>query len=162
MNSHKFWNQVAVTLTALLALFVIFSSDSEACSKEDEYNKVTELAYFEARSESFQAQVAVATVAVNRLYTGKFGNNLCEVIEQPHQFSYFHDGLPEIMNDPKAKEVAEEVANCVVNNHCSHAALYGVTHYYACKGAYGITPPYWVDHFRFVAQIGNHCFYREV
>lgn len=145
------------TIFIFLAVMA-YIKEVEAC---DVKNKMTEAIYFEARGEDFHGKLAVATVIMERLYSGKWGESVCEVVNSPHQFSYFWDGKAEVMDDPKALKESEEVASCVVSNNCSHAALQGVWYYYACKGRWGIKPPYWTKHYTYVATVGNHCYYKD-
>jgi spore germination cell wall hydrolase CwlJ-like protein len=44
--------------------------------------------YFEARGEPLKGQLAVADVVVNRVRSAKYPNTICEVVEQPWQFSF--------------------------------------------------------------------------
>lgn len=129
---------------------------AHACAAED---KVTELVYFEARDQDFAGQLAVATVAYNRLYSGLWGDTICDVVNAPKQFSYYSDGLPENMTDKEAEEKARQVAKCVVRWGCRLDTVGDALDYYACKGNYGISPPYWVEHYALVAEVGSHCFY---
>jgi len=44
--------------------------------------------YFEARGESLKGQLAVADVVLNRVRSEKYPDTVCEVVEQPWQFSF--------------------------------------------------------------------------
>ncbi len=44
--------------------------------------------YFEARGEPIEGQLAVAEVVMNRAASGRYPTTLCEVVEQPWQFSF--------------------------------------------------------------------------
>jgi spore germination cell wall hydrolase CwlJ-like protein len=43
--------------------------------------------YLEARNQSTEGQLAVAEVALRRRDSGRYGNQLCEVLTQPKQFA---------------------------------------------------------------------------
>ena len=43
--------------------------------------------YLEARNQSIEGQLAVAEVALRRRDSGRYGNQLCEVLTQPKQFA---------------------------------------------------------------------------
>jgi len=43
--------------------------------------------YLEARDQSVEGQLAVAEVALRRRDSGRYGNQLCEVLLQPKQFA---------------------------------------------------------------------------
>ncbi|HWT12429.1 MAG TPA: cell wall hydrolase [Allosphingosinicella sp.] len=44
--------------------------------------------YFEARGEPIEGQLAVAEVVLNRTQSGRYPGTICEVVEQPWQFSF--------------------------------------------------------------------------
>lgn len=44
--------------------------------------------YYESRGESLKGQRAVASVVMNRVRSPRFPDTVCEVIFQPHQFSF--------------------------------------------------------------------------
>lgn len=62
-----------------------------ALTRGDLYD-LARVVHGEARGESFEGQVAVAAVVLNRLHTGDFGNTVQEVIFQPWAFTAVHDG----------------------------------------------------------------------
>ncbi len=72
-----------------------------------------EALYFESRSESLAGQLAVGLVVMNRVRDKRWPNNVCDVVHQPYQFSYYSDGKPEIYKDKKAKQVAGLLAEQV-------------------------------------------------
>ena len=91
---------------ALKQLDVIFSSKGGAPEEEDpEWYCLTEAIYFEARGESFQGQVAVAEVILNRVDNDRWPDTICGVVNQGTgrkyacQFSYTCDGIPDTVND---------------------------------------------------------------
>lgn len=113
--------------------------------------------YFEARGEVKAGQVAVAQVIMNRVHSPKYPNSIKEVVWQPKQFSYTHDGKHERMLDQVAKAKAYDVAHFVLNYGQFFDSMEGSDHYYAHK----LANPVWKDKMVFVAQIGNHSFYRS-
>lgn len=44
--------------------------------------------YFEARGEGLRGQLAVAGVVLNRVASSRYPNTICQVVEQPWQFSF--------------------------------------------------------------------------
>jgi N-acetylmuramoyl-L-alanine amidase len=46
--------------------------------------------HYEARGEPLEGKVAVASVVMNRVESGKFPDTVCKVVSQPRQFSWFH------------------------------------------------------------------------
>lgn len=62
-----------------------------SCSNQDIEN-LARLVHGEARGESFEGQVAVAAVVLNRIASGQFGQTIGEVIFQPGAFTAVSDG----------------------------------------------------------------------
>ncbi|GAB6180706.1 spore cortex-lytic enzyme [Desulfotomaculum defluvii] len=60
-------------------------------SRSDLYD-LARVVYGEARGESFEGQVAVAAVVLNRVISGQFGRTIRDVIFQPWAFTAVHDG----------------------------------------------------------------------
>ena len=54
---------------------------------QEELDLLARLIYFEARGESYEGQVAVGAVVMNRLHTKGFPNSIYEIIYQKNQFS---------------------------------------------------------------------------
>ena len=44
--------------------------------------------YWEARNQSFIAQVAVAEVTMNRVYDDRYPNTVCEVVQQVQKYKW--------------------------------------------------------------------------
>lgn len=88
--------------TILIALFALFMASQAKA------NCTTEVAYHEARSQSFIGQVAVVNVAYNR--AAKSGKSVCKEIYKRKQFSFFNHGYVPRMTDKDALKVAEMAA----------------------------------------------------
>lgn len=69
--------------------------------------------YYEARGESIAGQIAVTQVVLNRVYSNKFPNNICDVIQQKNQFSWFWDGKSDMPKDHSAWVKSVEIAHLV-------------------------------------------------
>lgn len=112
--------------------------------------------YYEARGEPIEGQAAVGQVILNRVQHPDFPDNVCDVVFEPNQFS-FYDGrelLPPMMENEialRATERASEVAIEVYEGYHTHITS---THFHA---AY--VRPFWVDHYTFDFRIGDHLFY---
>ena len=111
--------------------------------------------YWEARNQSIAGQVAVAQVTMNRVHSPDYPDNVCDVVYQNKQFSWYWDGKPDKPVEPSAWDWALAVAGAVMDGSV-HKDLVGVTHYHAVY-----VKPYWADHMELVAQIDDHVFYRE-
>lgn len=113
--------------------------------------------YFEARDQPLAGQVAVAQITMNRVASPHFPNDVCSVVYEHKQFSWFWDGKSDVPREEKAWKRAQMVAEGVIAGS-GHAELMdsNITHYHA---AY--VNPYWVKDMQLVAQIGDHIFYVE-
>lgn len=133
------------------------ASECDAC---DEMGVMTRTMYFEATPLSFHDMVAIGTIIKERAYVGyRSADTICDVVYSKDQFSALDKIKNNEMSDKKSLQMAKDAAYCVLRNGCTHAALNGVLDYYACKGRWGIPPPYWVENYTLVAEIGDHCYY---
>ena len=110
--------------------------------------------YFEARGETLEGQLAVATVVLNRAASGRFPPDVCAVVTQPAQFSFVRHGrIPEANRNCDAwhralaiAEVArEQLVPCIPSSVLWYHAAY--------------VSPSWGQRLTKAAQIGLHIFY---
>jgi len=111
--------------------------------------------YWEARNQPYAGQLAVAQVTMNRVNDRRFPNDVCDVVYDHKQFSWYWDGKTDRPRDPQAWDTAVAVASAAIAGS-GNSALDGVTHYHAVY-----SQPYWKNHMRHVATIGDHVFYSE-
>ena len=112
--------------------------------------------YFEARGEPLEGQLAVAEVILNRAASGEYPTSICEVIKQPAQFSFVHNGaFPPIDETSVAWRTSVAVAHIAVVKLADELAS-NVLWYHADYVA-----PDWGDRLTRVTQIGAHVFYRR-
>ena len=154
---------VFLFMSMMLAVFLASTvkADQKAC--------LAEAVYFESRSESFIAQLAVANVVLNRVASKYYPNNICDVVHQSKtydghpirnkcMFSYWCDGKPERINNIEAyrtsMNVAELALSGVVVEHVMDA-----THYHA-----HYVTPHWATapSFETLTQVGSHIFYVDM
>lgn len=112
--------------------------------------------YHEARDQSLDGQLAVASVILNRARLPKrWGADLCGIVV-PGQFSFLspQGGYPRI-DDREAWAVAVEMAREALESGPS--ALVGQADHYHNPAV----QPAWQDEMRRVIQIGDHIFYTE-
>lgn len=111
--------------------------------------------YHEARDQSLAGQVAVAQVTMNRVAHPDYPDDVCAVVQDHKQFSWFWDGKGDVPQEEQAWERAQMVAQGVLAGS-GHTELMDVniTHYHA---AY--VQPYWAPTMKLVAQIEDHIFY---
>jgi len=117
--------------------------------------------YFEARGESYRGQVAVAQVVLNRVKDHRYPETICGVVFQNQnrrnacQFSFACDGIPEVVNEPKPWEQAEDIARRVLDGELYLTEVGDATHYHA-----SYVRPAWAPRMQKVTQIGLHVFYK--
>ncbi|HVX82920.1 MAG TPA: cell wall hydrolase [Devosiaceae bacterium] len=124
-------------------------------------NCLAQAVYFEARSESYRGQVAVAQVVMNRLAHPLYPKTICGVVFQDSwrrngcQFSFACDGIPEAVNEPGPWKQAEEIAQKVAAGELYLPEVGNATHYHATY-----VYPDWAPRLRRVTKIGMHIFYK--
>ena len=120
--------------------------------------------YFEARGETYDGQIAVAEVILNRVEGTAFPNSVCGVVYQGQhrmfacQFSFVCDGKTKAINDKRAYKRAEEISKLVLGGERRGLSSGGskdkATHYHARS-----VSPDWSTAFKHTATIGEHVFY---
>ena len=111
--------------------------------------------YWEARNQSLAGQIAVAQVTVNRARDPRYPDDICEVVYDHKQFSWYWDGKSDWPVETRAWETSKLVASAAMAG-TGHAGLQGVTHYHAVY-----VQPYWRDAMTQVTVIGDHIFYLD-
>lgn len=111
--------------------------------------------YYEARNQSLEGQLAVGYVTINRVKHKRFPNNVCDVVKQYKQFSWFWDKLPDTPREKLAWEDAKRHALYVLS-HPHDNVTHGATHYHTHH-----VKPYWASKMTIVTVIGDHIFYKR-
>ncbi|ODN70935.1 cell wall hydrolase [Methylobrevis pamukkalensis] len=133
----------------------IFAAAEQKC--------LTEAVYFEARGESYDGQVAVAQVVLNRVRNPAYPATICGVVYQNRhlynrcQFSFACDRVKDIVWSRKAWKLAEKVADDVSTGRVWFDSVGTATHYHATY-----VRPNWAGVFHKQAQIGKHVFYQTI
>ena len=109
--------------------------------------------FYEARSESFEGQLAVAQVILNRVDSGRFASSICGVVLQRGQFSFVRGGaIPAIRTTSTDWQEALAIARIAQaklhRSKAGDALFFHATH---------VSPKWRLNR---VASIGNHIFYR--
>ena len=158
---------VTVTKTKFESLKLKMAEQAPAqmtvSEKMKQLDCLTKNVYWEAASEPFEGKVAVAQVTLNRVDSGKFGKDICQVVYQKNviyekvicQFSWVCE------NKHKAKPVyaqlyneSEEVAKKVYLEKFRLPSLENAMYFHAVY-----IKPGWKK--EKIAQIGQHVFYKE-
>ncbi len=117
--------------------------------------------YFEARGESYRGQAAVAQVVMNRTKDHRYPDTICGVVFQNQhrknacQFSFACDGIPDVVNEKKPWEQAEDIARQIASSQLYLTEVGDATHYHATY-----VRPAWAPRMDKVTQIGLHVFYK--
>jgi len=119
--------------------------------------------YFEARSEPFRGQVAVAQVVLNRVFSPFYPNDVCSVVYQNAnrrlacQFTFACDGQRDVVTERGAWARARRVAQKTLDGQLYVTAVGTSTHYHAVY-----VRPNWVREMRKMVREGVHNFYRPI
>lgn len=117
--------------------------------------------YFEARNEPVRGQIGVAQVVMNRVFSGFYPHNVCNVVYQnAHrhlacQFTFACDGIPDIVTDQESWTRAKRIAKATLDGRVWLPEIGKATHYHA-----NYVHPWWVRSMRKLHRIGAHIFYR--
>lgn len=117
------------------------------------------LIFFEARGEPVEGQLAVGQVAINRVESPRWPDDMCAVANQRKQFSYTHDGLsdnPERHINNSRDAEALVVARKIATELLVEGKRLGLTstHYHTVD-----VSPYWSRTYPLDGRIGRHLFY---
>lgn len=126
--------------------------------------------YYEARSQSKVGRLATMQVVVNRVYSHKFPDTICDVVTQGPtytnwlgnewpvrdmcQFSWYCDGMSDIPVDAETFFELEELVDTFLTSDMIDITD-GALYYHA-----DYVSPEWRDDYIITAVIDNHIFYR--
>jgi len=123
---------------------------------------IADAVYFEARGEPLRGQMAVAQVVLNRVFSGRYPDNICGVVYQNAgrhlacQFTFACEGKDlSRIEEPDMWEQAERIAKDVLDGKIWLGEVGHATHYHA----YWVRPS-WVNEMAKLYKLGVHTFYR--
>ncbi|MGI8524775.1 MAG: cell wall hydrolase [Pseudolabrys sp.] len=122
---------------------------------------LTNAVYFEARDEPVRAQIAVAQVVLNRVFSPYYPNDVCGVVYQnAHrhlacQFTFACDGKRNAVTEPDAWLRAKRIASEILDGKLWMPAVAKSTHYHD-----DWAHPNWVREMRKLDKLGGLIFYR--
>jgi hypothetical protein len=123
---------------------------------------VADAVYFEARGEPLRGQMAVAQVVMNRVFSGRYPNDVCGVVYQNAgrhlacQFTFACEGKDlSRIDEPDMWEQAKRIAKDELDGKIWLAEVGHATHYHA----YWVHPS-WVHEMAKLYKLGVHTFYR--
>lgn len=109
--------------------------------------------YHEGRGEPRAGKIAIAHVTITR--ATKRRRSVTDIIQQPHQFSWYSDGKPDDIKDHEAFVSCLEAVATAMAQRLGGYTMDGIDHYHHKD----ITPD-WTGPMKMVAAIGDHIFYR--
>lgn len=124
--------------------------------------------YHEGRGEVLKGQMAIAFVTMNRVHHRRFPDTIKDVVQDPGQFSWYSDGLPDEPKNDKIWEMTKSYANLCLELYNTAAFMNedpdendwivnGALFYYNPNK---VEEPYWVkaENMKETAYIGGHRF----
>lgn len=117
--------------------------------------------YFESRDEPVRAQIAVAQVVMNRVFSPFYPNDVCGVVYQNShrhlscQFTFACDGIPDVVTEPDAWLRAQHIARDVLDGKLWMPEVAKSTHYHDSWAH-----PNWVGEMKKMDRLGGLIFYR--
>jgi len=112
--------------------------------------------FHESRGESVAGQSAVAHVVLNRKYSKRYPNTICEVAYQKHQFTNIRKTKPD--KNSKAWRIAAEIAAYsqirLITDETNGATMY----FNPAK----VKPRWDFSKLKLVGILGGHTFFKEL
>lgn len=133
----------------------LIKTDQKLAYDHKDLHCLTKNIYYEAGNQDELGKYAVATVTVNRLQHGYWGDSICRVVYSPSQFSWtLLKKLPKPNRDlwEQCKQIAIDTLNGARIDGLERSLFYHADY---------IPNPRWVDLEHYAMTIGNHRFYNR-
>lgn len=117
--------------------------------------------YFEARDEPIRAQMAVAQVVLNRVFSPYYPNDVCGVVYQNDhrhlacQFTFACDGKSKAIKEPEPWQRSMRIARASLDGELWMPDVAKSTHYHDDWAR-----PYWIKEMKRMDKLGGLIFYR--
>lgn len=159
---HRCYKTLMVSLLVLGSIFIsigqvnalVYCLDNKTEKKEavinlndDEIMLLSKLVAGEARGESYEGQVAVAAVVINRVKDPRFPNTIKDVIYQKNAFSVVKDGSINMQPTESAYTAAQDAL--YGNDPTNNAIYFWNPDIATCN---------WIKTLNPYMRIGNHVF----
>jgi len=122
--------------------------------------------YWEARDQDLKGKLAIGLVTLRRVKSKHYPDTICGVVWQRNrdresgklvaQFSWTLDGKSDTPTNTKAWIEAKMVASSFAGDGAYIEDFTKGAHLYHAD----YVNPYWKDHYKLMARIGSHLFYR--
>ena len=133
---------------------LLFSTTILAKSHKNQIECLATAIYYESRGEPDLGKKSVGHVIMNRVKSGKYPDDVCSVIYQQKQFSFFKKGK-KLLTPPKT-EVYNEIYDMAKHIYHNHERLNDPTNNALFFHATYVNPK-WKK--RAKIKIGKHIFY---
>ena len=125
------------------------------CKKDKDCTTLAEAGYYESRGEADIGVVSVMHTILNRVAHKAWPDSVQGVVYKPKHFSYTHDGSMKYGMNNKKQVARMHVLAYDVLHGLVGSPIGNSTHYHTTK-----VNPYWVSDVSYVANVGNHIFYK--
>ena len=135
----------------------LYDSGIKLAISEEEKKCLAKNIFFEAGVEPPEGKIAVAQVTINRLESGRWGDNVCSVVYARKQFSWTLD-KKKVNEKPSGPLWKETII--ALEKFLEGKRVYGLEqskHYHATY----IEKPYWSKKKEVISTIGRHVFYMK-
>lgn len=151
---------VTVLLAILLMVTsgkVLASNDGAEVERQRQIDCLASNIFYEARGETEKGKIAVGLVTINRAKDARYPDDICAVVAQKGQFSWYKPGKIRSTGNTLFQEIKEIATTLyddyyVGNNYVDF--VYGATHFHHVK-----VNPRWSGKKK-TAQIGSHLFFK--
>ncbi len=153
-----------MTFAAAFALTVSQLGADKVPVDARQFKCMAEAVYFEAGNQNYVGKIAVSNVILNRQRANKKGLDICGIIKQPKQFSYFQmSAYKKQKIDMRNPKVALAIRDSVT---VALAAVQDKLHDVTAGAKFYLNPVHatggaWAKKFVKTAHIGDHHFYRD-
>lgn len=152
MNKIKIGLLLILALTSSHLVKSDFTQPQLVTASQKDIHCLAQNIYHEARSEPLKGQIAVAQVTINRVKLANFRKSVCQVVFEPHQFSWTLNKHAKV-RDTQAWKTSLAVAKAVLTNSI-RIPNFTATFYHTKQ-----VNPRWNRNMEVLAVIGNHIFY---
>ena len=151
-----FANEAKAIFDAMLLMFGVAAADTSDFHKQAAC--MSQNIWFEARGSAFADKLAVGQVVINRTTDPLHADTPCDVIWEPKQFSWTHDGKSDrvqIENKIDRQAWTDSVIAALMASGLPFPDLTsGATHFHAHD-----VQPFWASAMQPIASYGGHKYY---
>jgi spore germination cell wall hydrolase CwlJ-like protein len=137
-------------ILSVVGLLTLTSGYAKAADvNNNQVDCIAQAIYYEANAESYSGKIAVGSVIMNRISSGRYPKTPCGVVYQPRQFSWTSQKRKGF-NSSSIRELAQKIYNRDIKDNTGGALMFHNR----------TVSPKWGKLSRRTTVIGNHLFYR--